>query len=60
MAMRGDGYLSLNGVETVYSASTGAISDIKTGVLLWFFLSDSPNNADFQCDLNTRLRFVDV
>lgn len=58
-----DKYIKLKGLETKFSASTGADTDITTGALYFLVLSDiasgGANNSPFWIKWNARLRFYD-
>jgi hypothetical protein len=54
-------YIKLNGLETIYNNSTGAIGDINTGALALMILSDvsGANGNPIAMSLTARLRFYD-
>lgn len=51
------GKINLTGLETVYSASTGAVGDIRTGGLFYIILGQ--NNTDWKYSAHMRLTYQD-
>lgn len=53
-------FVKLNGMETVFKASTNAIGDIATGALLMMFIAEDGSPASqVDASFSARLRFMD-